>query len=110
MPDDVSQQRAVAGQVGGNAAEIVPPSIVRLGVSPVKRLVSYLFAGSQGEGVPEGPLQGAIALLCSVGLPRAGFCSLHCPPPLIVERRIAVHLPVQPITLPRGKTVQLFCH
>ena len=74
---DVSQQRAVAGKVAGNTAKVVPPTIVRLIAILPKRLVSHLLADGQSESVPEGPLQGAIALPCSVRIPKAGFRSPH---------------------------------
>jgi hypothetical protein len=78
---DVSQQRAVAGQMAGDTAKVTPPSTVRLGASLPKRLVSHLLADGQSESVPKGPLQSAIALPCSVLIPMAGFRSLHCLPP-----------------------------
>jgi hypothetical protein len=78
---DVSQQRAVAGQMAGDTAKVTPSSTVRLVASLPKRLVSHLLADGQSESVPEGPLQGAIAFLCSVLTPRAGFRSPHCLPP-----------------------------
>jgi hypothetical protein len=78
---DVSQQRAVAGQMAGDTAKVTPPSTVCLVASLPKRLVSHLLADGQGESVPEGPLQGAIALPCSVLIPWAGFRSPHYLPP-----------------------------
>src|SRR5580704_9229449 len=75
---DISQQRAVAGQMAGDTAKVVPPSIVCLVASLPKRLVSHLLADGQSESVAEGPLQGAIALPCSALVPRAGFRSPHC--------------------------------
>src|SRR6476659_1427416 len=77
VPNDVSQQRAVAGHM----AKVTPPSTVRLVASLSKRLVSHLLADGQSESVPEGPLQSAIALPCSVLIPRAGFLSPHFLPP-----------------------------
>jgi hypothetical protein len=64
-----------------NTAKVAPPSLVRLIAGLPKRPVSYLLAHDQGESVPEGPLQGAIALACSILIPRAGFRDPHCLPP-----------------------------
>ena len=72
---------AVTGQVAGNTAKVAPPSTVRLVAGLPKRLVSHLLADGQSESVPEGPLQGAIALPGSVRIPRAGFRSPHFLPP-----------------------------
>jgi hypothetical protein len=44
VPNDVSQQRAVAGQMAGDTAKVTPPSTVRLVASLSKRLVSHLLA------------------------------------------------------------------
>src|SRR5689334_17736646 len=41
---DVSQQRAVAGQMAGDTAKVTPPSTVCLVASLPKRLVSHLLA------------------------------------------------------------------
>jgi hypothetical protein len=57
------------------------PGGVRLAASLPKRLVSDLLAGGQSESVPEGPLQGAIALPYSVPIRGTGFRRLHCLPP-----------------------------
>src|SRR5690349_18550242 len=81
VPNDVSQQRAVAGHMANDMAKVAPPSTVRLVASLPKRLVSHLLADGQSESVPEGPLQSAIAFPCSVLMPRAGFHGPHFLPP-----------------------------
>jgi hypothetical protein len=108
MPD-VSQQRAVPGQVVGNTAKVAPLSLVRLVASLPKHLVSHLLADGQGESVPESLLQGAIALPCSALIPRAGSvvliaCLLDC-------RAANCCSPTSPPdNLAAEKTVHLFCH
>jgi hypothetical protein len=77
VPNDVSQQRAVAGHMAGDTAKVMPPSTVRLVASLPKRLVSQLLADGQSESVPEGSLQGTIAFPGSVLIPMAGFRRPH---------------------------------
>jgi hypothetical protein len=78
---DVSQQRAVAGQVAGDTAKVTPLSTVRLVASLPKRLVSCFLADGQSESVPKDPFQGVIALPGSALILRAGFRSFHWLPP-----------------------------